>query len=82
MKETHDRRQQIKEDEEMEDEEPHRETAETKQLRKQDQLAKIVHRRVDPPTTLGEQHAPCLRSDGMSNGVGAELGLERGEMLH
>jgi hypothetical protein len=63
------------------DEETHRETAEAKQLGQEHKLAQIVHRRVNPTTTLGEQHTPGLGRDSMSDGIGNELGLERREML-
>ena len=56
-----------------EDEEPHREAAEAEQFREEDELAKVMHCRVDPPTTLGEQHAPRLRSNRMRDSVRREL---------
>lgn len=62
-------------------EEPHGETAEPKQLGQQDKLGQVMHRRVDPSTTLGQQHAVALRRDGSSLCIGTELGLERREVF-
>jgi hypothetical protein len=38
--------------------------------------------RIDPSSTLGQQHIPLARRDGMRDGVGCEFHLERGEILH
>ncbi len=65
----------------QEDEESHREAAETKQLRKENELAQVMDSRVDPPTTLRQQHPPRLRGDRMRQGIRIELGAERREVL-
>lgn len=65
-----------------EHEEPHGETAETEQLWQEHQFAKVVYRRVNPPTPLGQQDAPRFRSDSVCDGVRGEFRLEGREVLH
>ena len=63
------------------DDETHRETTEAKKFRQEHKLTKIVYSRIDPATTLREQHAPRLGSDGVRDGIRRELGPERREVL-
>lgn len=64
-----------------EDKESHGETAESKQLRKEDQFAKVMDGRVDPATTLREQHPPRLGSDRVGYCIWSELRTEGREVL-
>lgn len=64
------------------DEEPHRETAHSAQVRKNGKLAQVVNGRVDPTPALRKQHSPGYRRHGTRNCVRSELGLEGGEMFH
>ena len=61
--------------------ESHRETTETTESVKEDKFSKIVNSRVDPTTTLREQYAPGLGSDGVGDGRSEELRAERREVL-
>jgi hypothetical protein len=63
------------------DDEPHGETTETAKFIQEDQLSKIVDRRVDPPTTLGQQNLPVVRSNRVGVGIPNEHGLVLGEVL-
>jgi len=74
---TYDRAEQIDEHEEA-----HREAAETEQLWQEQQFTQIVHRRVDPATTLRQQHAPRLGGDRACLRIRRELRLECREVLH
>lgn len=65
-----------------EHEEPHRETAKPKQLWQKHQLAQIMHRRVNPPPSLREQHLPAFRCHRMRHRIWTKLGLVLWEMLH
>lgn len=76
-KKTYHRANQINENEE-----PHRETTEPKEFRKDNQLQKIMHRRVDPSPSLRKQDAPRLGRHSVRDRVRRELGLERREVLH
>ena len=62
--------------------EPHGETTDATKFRQDSKLAQVMDGRVDPTTTLREQHTPRDRRHGPSDGIGLELGLERREMLH
>ena len=63
------------------DDETHRETAETTELLQEDEFTEIVHRRVDPTPTLGQQDLPVVGSNGVRMGITDELGLEVREVL-
>lgn len=58
---SNDGRQQIDEDDES-----HREAAETAQLFDEDELGQVMDGRVDPSTTLGQQDAPLIGRNGLS----------------
>ena len=63
------------------DHETHRETTESTKLIQEDELAKIVHRRVDPAPTLRQQDLPIIRSNSVSMRITDELRLEPREVL-
>ena len=71
-----DRRQQINEDNES-----HRETAETTKPVQENKLAQVMHRRVDPTATLGQQNLPLIRSRRERLRISHELRLVVREML-
>jgi hypothetical protein len=62
--------------------EPHRETTNATKFRQDSKLAQVMDGRVDPTTTLREQHTPRGRRHGPSDRIGLELGLERRKVLH
>ena len=64
-----------------EDEEAHRETAETAELIEEDKFAQVVHGRVDPTTTLGEQNPPVIGGYSERVSVADELSLEIREVF-
>src|SRR5690606_21529996 len=57
------------------DDEAHRETAETAELVHGDKFNKVVHRRVDPSSSLGQEHLPGVGSDSPCVRVKNVLGL-------
>ena len=63
------------------DNETHRETAEATEPVKEYQLAEVVYCRVDPATTLRQQHLPVVRCDSESMRITNELSLEVREMF-
>lgn len=74
---THDRANEVQEYEET-----HREQTETAKLGQESQLDQIVDSRVNPATTLRQQHAKAIWSNSMCNGVRGELHLECREVGH
>ena len=73
---TYDRSQQIDKDEE-----PHRETAKPAQLGQDHQLQQVVHRRVDPPTSLRKQDPPRLGRHRVRHRIRNEFRLEGRKVL-
>lgn len=72
----HDRGQQVDHDDES-----HGETAETAQLLKEDELAKIMDCGIDPTTSLRQQDFPIVGGDSICVSVSDELGPEKREVL-
>lgn len=64
-----------------EDDEAHREAAETAHAIDLQQFDEVVDRRVDPAATLRHQDLPLVRSDRLGLGVTRELGLVLREVL-
>ena len=64
-----------------EDDEPHREAAESAELVDEDELGQVVDGRVDPSSSLREQHAPLVRSDRLCERGSDERRLVLGEVL-
>lgn len=64
------------------DKEPHRETTDATKFRQDGKFAKIVDGRVDPTTTLREQHSPRDWCHGPRDCIRLEFGLKRREVLH
>ena len=64
-----------------EDNETHGETAETTKSVEENQLAKVVDRRVNPTTTLRKKNPPLIRSDGERLRIPYELSLVVREVL-
>lgn len=61
--------------------EPHRETANAAHFRQNSKLAQVMDGRVDPSTTLREQHAPRDRGHSPSDRIRLEFGLECRKVL-
>jgi hypothetical protein len=64
-----------------EDDESHRETAETAKVLKEDKFGQVVDSRVNPSTSLGEQNAPGVRSSRKSVRIRDELVRHSREVL-
>lgn len=63
------------------DDEAHTEAAKPAELLERDQFNQVMHRRVDPSTTLGQEYREVLRSDGPGPGTEEELCFVIGVVL-
>ena len=63
------------------DDETHRETTDTTQLREENQFTQVMDSGINPTTTLRQQNGPRLWCHSVCNSVWGELQLERREMF-